>query len=69
MHLLYKTEVQGGANWNNNFGADGVSKEGQESPGKPNQRKGQNEKFMNFAHCFVNSGVFPEESNRETPNR
>ena len=26
-------------------------------PGKPNQRKGQNEKFMNFAH-FVTSGVF-----------
>ena len=28
-------------------------------PGKPNQRKGQNEKFMNFAHFWVNSGVFP----------
>ena len=27
-------------------------------PGKPNQRKGQNEKFMNFAPIFVNSGVF-----------
>ena len=27
-------------------------------PGKPNQRKGQNEKFMNFAHFCVNSGVF-----------
>ena len=28
-------------------------------PGKPNQRKDQNKKFMNFAHCCVNSGVFP----------
>ena len=28
-------------------------------PSKPNQRKSQNEKFMNFAHFFVNSGVFP----------
>ena len=27
-------------------------------PGKPNQRHGQNEKLMNFAHFFVNSGVF-----------
>ena len=27
-------------------------------PGKPNQRKGQNEKFTNFA-IFGNSGVFP----------
>ena len=27
-------------------------------PGKPNQRKGDNEKFMNFAHFCVNSGVF-----------
>ena len=27
-------------------------------PGKPNQRKGQNEKFMNSAHFCVNSGVF-----------
>ena len=27
-------------------------------PGKANQRKGQNEKFMNFAHFCVNSGVF-----------
>ena len=26
-----------------------------------NQRKGQNEKFMNFAHKFVNSGVFIEK--------
>ena len=29
-------------------------------PGKPNQRKGQNEKFMNF--IFVNSSVFPWEN-------
>ena len=28
-------------------------------PGKPNQRKGRNEKFMNFAHFCENSGVFP----------
>ena len=27
-------------------------------PGKPNQRKGQNEKFMNFAHFCDYSGVF-----------
>ena len=33
-------------------------------PGKPNQRKGQNEKFTNFAHFFVNSGVLPEGKNR-----
>ena len=34
-------------------------------PGKPNQRKGQNEKFMNFAH-FVNSGAFPEENKHDS---
>ena len=27
-------------------------------PGKPNQRKGQHEKLVNFAH-FMNSGIFP----------
>ena len=36
------------------------------SPGKPNQRKGQNEKFMNFAHFSVNSGVFPQENKRDS---
>ena len=35
-------------------------------PGKPNQRKGQNEKFMNFAHFFVNSGVFPLENKHDS---
>ena len=34
-------------------------------PVKPNQRKGQNEKFMNFAH-FVNSGVFPQENKHDS---
>ena len=39
------------------FSLCGSSSPNQESPGKPNQRKGQNEKFMNFAHfcefwCF-----------------
>ena len=28
-------------------------------PGTPNQRKGQNEKFMRISPIFVNSGVFP----------
>ena len=37
-------------------------------PGKPNQRKGQKEKFMNFAHFCVNSGVFPWENNQGVPN-
>ena len=31
-----------------------------------NQRKGQNEKFMNFAHFCVNSGVFPWENERDS---
>ena len=31
-------------------------------PSKPNQRKGQKGKFMNSAHSFVNSGVFPWET-------
>ena len=35
-------------------------------PGKPNQREGQNEKFMNVAHFFVNSGVFPWENKRDS---
>ena len=34
-------------------------------PDKPNQRKGQNEKFMNLAH-FVNSGVFPWENKHDS---
>ena len=33
--------------------------------GKPNQIKGQNEKFMNFAH-FVNSGAFPWENKHDS---
>ena len=35
-------------------------------PGKPNQRKGQNEKFMDFAHFCVNSGVFPWENKHDS---
>ena len=35
-------------------------------PGKPNQRKGQNEKFMNFELFFVNSGVFPQENKQDS---
>ena len=34
-------------------------------PGKPNQRKGQNEKFMN-SPIFVNSGVFPWENKHDS---
>ena len=28
------------------------------APANQTKQKGQNEKFMNFAHFFVNSGVF-----------
>ena len=36
-------------------------------PGKPNQRKGQNEKkFTKFATIFVNSGVFPWENKHDS---
>ena len=35
-------------------------------PGKPNQRKGQNEKFMNFAHFCENSGVLPWENKHDS---
>ena len=35
-----------------------VLDQNQELPRQPNQRKGQNEKFMNFAHFLVNSMVF-----------
>ena len=34
-------------------------------PSKPNHRKGQNEKFINFA-LFVNSGVFSEENKHDS---
>ena len=47
----------GGGGLNIFFGAEIPTKNGRSRPGKPNQRKGQNEKFMNFAHfcefwCF-----------------
>ena len=31
-----------------------------------NQSKGQNEKLMNFAHFFVNSGVCPQENKHDS---
>ena len=35
-------------------------------PGKPNQKKGQNEKFMNFAH-FCEFWCFPWENKHDSP--
>ena len=35
-------------------------------PGKSNQRKGPNEKFINFAHFSVNSGVFPRDNKHDS---
>ena len=34
----------------------------QESPPQTKPKKGQNEKLMNFAFFFANSGVFPSEN-------
>ena len=34
-------------------------------PGKPNQRKGQDEKFL-IASIFMNSGVFPWENKHDS---
>ena len=36
-----------------------VLKAGVPAANQTNQGKGQNEKFMNFAHFLMNSGVFP----------
>ena len=38
----------------------------QESPRQTKPKKGQKEKFMNFAHFCVNSGVFPWENKRDS---